>query len=214
MYNILERNKYGMRLEYVDNIEDVQDDFLTKDELRELGIGKNSTFLNSDLWCTFDAKIKRAVISWTKKIPKGKKSIKCTDSDLITVLTDQTYYGYALSDFGVTGFGRSGDRFLVKPPKKPQTEIKRTDWYKLVDLAGLALRYHAIRIRGDLVKTEPGEMVKMLQSLQKILSWSDIVKANEEMKEWYHDTSADEFKLSMIKKIWTTPTLLNRFEAK
>jgi len=223
MYNIIQQNKYGMEIERVENIEDAGDDFITEDEADELALDVRVRYKHhSDedvptLWSTFDHRISDAILGWVKEAKaQGKKGIVCTDEDLIQVLTDQVWHGFfvgyycAFKDFAKVT--RTGNRFNITTPraKKAQTKPKRNDWFKLVDLARRALSFHCIEINyGSLSKTfkDDSKKVTMVKSIKKIVTWKDMVKANNEMKKYYKSEGVEPHQLSMIKKIWDKPSI-------
>lgn len=222
MYNIIEQNKYGMRIERVENIEDAGDDFITWKEGEELGLEIHVTRPyngNAPVWSTFDHRINDAVLGWVKEAKaQGNKGIVCTDEDLIQVLTDQVFHGFYIMDYCVfTSFAhvsRNGNRFNITSPgakkKKAQTKPKRNDWFKLVDLARRALSFHCIEINyGSLSKTfkDDSKKVTMVKSIKKIVTWKDMVKANNEKKKYFKSEGVEPHQLSMIKKIWDKPSI-------
>ena len=210
MYDITEQNKYGMKLRYLKNLEDAGEEFLYDEEVKKLIPNLNMS-LNGDesRWQTFDNKIKAAINRWAKKIPEGKKSVTCTDEDLISILSEIWQWGKGLAYYEVPGITRSGSRFIRKATKPLREVPNNNDWYKLVDLAVEALGIHEIYVYPKMMSKCPSDSVVMVKSLKKIVRWKDMVVANKNLSSVnrYNPRDANPEQMAMIKKMWTNPEL-------
>lgn len=93
--NILDRNKYYVHAEKVKNIEDVDDDFASYEDLGQEFPTTTPTFdciktFHNRNWgdYKFDYELIRTQLDWwISQIPKGKRSVKITDNELLEALT-------------------------------------------------------------------------------------------------------------------------------
>jgi len=218
-YNIIEKTKYGMKIVSLDNIEDVDEEFLDEKELNEMGIEDTSTsysfnakaYMTGERWHRFDHKIKAAIQEWVGLIPKGKKSILCTDDDLIEILSDEARTrSVHMCMFDADHIARSGARFSIKPKKPVRLKTNTSDWYKLGDLARKAFGYHEIYIYPKMLSRGVNDKETMLKSIKKVVPWKSMKKANDELKvNDYDGKPVDDAQLVLIKKIWDNPATAN-----
>lgn len=215
-YDIIEQNAYGIKLSRVVQLEDVGDEFITVDEMKEMGLDVKVGFQ------LYERKAKAAINRWIKKIPSGKTSIKCTDEDLIEAL--RLYfldYSCGISDIleiqrGKGTVVRSGNVFKLKPKIKTTVKGKRdprvSDWFKLMDLAKTGLAANHIFISGGTLSKEVPDRQQTLLSLKKVVRWCDMVAANKTISEYYNERHATEEQMSVIKRMWWRPELVVDFK--
>jgi len=216
-YNIEYQNEYGLELSGVVEIEDADEDFITEDELKEMGLEKTYGFM------LYTAKVKRECKKWIAKIPEGKTSIKCTNVELIEALKrnflDRSTSIQMLLGKNYVGVTRSGPVFKLKPKelnskgKKVTRAPRLSDWFKLMDLAKIGLAANHIFISGGTLSKEVPDRLKTLTSLKKIVRWYDMENANKTISEYYNERHATEEQMSVIKRMWWKPELVVDFKA-
>ncbi len=219
-YDIIEQNTYGIKLSRVVQLEDVGDEFITADEMKEMGLDAKVGFQ------LYERKAKAAINRWIKKIPSGKTSIKCTDEDLIEAL--RLYfldYSCGISDIleiqrGKGTIVRSGNVFRLKPKAKTLVKGKRdprmNDWFKLMNLAQEGLAANGIYISGGKISKDVPDRKQTLLSLKKVVRWYDMVAANKSgwYNQYYDRIRATKEEMYIIKRMWWKPELVVDFTRK
>ncbi len=211
-YNIENQNDYFMQLSDSVEIEDAGDCFITEAEMKEMGLSR--TYYGFVL---YTKKVKAAIKMWTKQIPPGGKSVVCDDDDLIEALKEYfSVFSEGIADIlgqrGKFGFARSGNKFMVKATAKPKKkangkkDLRKTDWFKLMNLAEVALGNHGMYC--TLSKDVP-DRLKTLTSLKRIIRWYDMVDANK-TGWWNYDgrKKATKEDMQMVKRMWWKPELV------
>ncbi len=124
IFEVESQSKYRIRISSIENIEDVGDDFITADELIELGVTDQCGRTRY-----FNSKIKTAINQVLASIKPGKKSAIIKDDDLLECLKESYYY---LSHW-VKNTRRVGNRlFKGTTNKKEQSVPSFKNWRELV----------------------------------------------------------------------------------
>lgn len=214
-YNIEDQNKYFFNLSRAVELEDADENFITEDELKEMGISSYYSGLTM-----FETKIKREIRKWVKKIPPGG-SVTCTDDELIEVL--KQYFaqsGGGVADMlnqdrgQVGGVIRSGNKFKlraeIKNAKKAKRTYRKSDWYKLMQLARSVLKEIGLSTDG----IDVPDPFLTLTSIKKIVSWSKMEEANKRgwYDSYYYKKHATKEEMAMVKTMWQKPDLVNKFK--
>jgi hypothetical protein len=193
IFEVISQSPYHITIHQIKNIEDCPDEFITEEELREMGV--------DHCWSGtryMKGKIISKIQQYLAQIPKGKKSIIIDDNDLIEALKEGQY---SVSNF-VKGTRRVGNRlFKYDCTKKEQTEVKFDDWKMLVIQFQLILRdKYGVIVDINLTASKRQETINQFK---KLIDWSLIVDRIEK-----HKLGIDETQISWMKKLYENPTLI------
>lgn len=197
VYDIVSQTAYGIELQYVD-IEDAGDEFLTNEEVDEMGIHQ---------WDGYQPN-KSAIISaiegWVAQIPEGKKSIKCTDAALIEALMS----GDVPISWYVSGLRRVGDRISKHTPSADGARV-----LKPKDLGNFIYRieryYHDTfgHVGGLRLDSSRGKKYEMIPMLKRLITWEEFIEHNSTLDDQLHRSSMDQEILDLIKPLWDNPEI-------
>ena len=123
IFEVEAQTKYHIEISTIENIEDAPEDFITADELTELGITAQYGGTRY-----FDSKIKKAMNQVLASIKDGKKSAIIKDDDLLECLKE-SYYS---ASHWVSNTRRVGNRLFKGTTKKEQTVPSFKNWKGLV----------------------------------------------------------------------------------
>lgn len=123
IFAIEAQTKYHIEIQTIKNIEDAPEDFITEDELTELGI--TAHYSGSRY---FNSKIKTAMNEVLASIKDGKKSAIIKDEDLLECLKES----YHPASSWVPNTRRVGNRLFKGNVKKEQTVPSFKNWRQLV----------------------------------------------------------------------------------
>lgn len=137
-FDVLDQSRYSIQVSRPENVEELSDCFISKEELEELTgrcihlytRGKPARYLLSN---TIRAEVKK----WCDKLDaSGKKSLPIDDEDLVCVLKDNYLSEFTDND----RYCRHGDRVgysrrYVRVKKKPTQGDVRAFWIQIFPLA-------------------------------------------------------------------------------
>ena len=216
-HNIEDQNKYFFNLSKAVELEDADDEFITEDELKDMGIR-----YQYGGFTMFEAKIKREIKKWVKQIPTGG-TVTCTDDELIEVLKQyHSQCGGGVADMldqqrgKVGGVQRAGNKFKLrgkaKVGKKAKRNLLKTDWFKLMHIAKVALNEYGLCIDG----IDVPDRHLTLRSIKKVVRWCDMVDASK--KGWYdsqyYKQHANKEDMAMVRRMWFKPEIVTDFGRK
>ncbi len=188
-YEVESQSQYMIELTCVENIEDVADDFLTEEEVKEMGLSLyGSTQYFSD-------RIEAALILVKQSIKPGKKSAIIKDNELLEALKNN----YHSCGQYLTNTRRVGNRLFYYP--QGTAKIQEVPSYKnWKSLAANGIRY--MNDTYDIVldlNLPNSDRVKTVEMLQKVCTW-------EELEEYWADEdryyTPDEDTLPWLKMMW------------
>jgi hypothetical protein len=199
VYEILEQTPYGITLSKC-AIEDAGDEFFTAEEVNEMGL---YTYDHGSMQIRKQA-VKSAVEEWLTKIPEGKKSIKCTDTQLISAIKSG---GWSISDF-VKNTRRVGDRISYHKPTEKTRVLKAGDVNCLFNIIDQMIGSECIEIKciGKVV-----DKLAVLPILKKLVSWEDIVAEGESTAEKTYWARLDQEQLDLLKPLWNDDDVRNEY---
>lgn len=194
-FDILERNEYILSIQRT-TIEEIGEEFLDSDDLKEYGIEQNM----SGLYLNVDAiKLKLQKIAAT--IPEGKVSVEIDDANLLDVLKE----GFPPKFFGVTGYTRRGNRLVKNKNKKEIVEIRtapnKEDFDDLFYIATLVsgIKYGLTFVYDPYSDVDVSVAIT---TIKKLVSW-------KEMEAKLKQKDVDKEKRKWIKHLWSNPQLAN-----
>jgi len=202
LFNVDSSNKYIFRIQEIKSIEDAGDDFTTQDELNEmLGNAKTNQYFSSvtmrkDL-------ISNELAAWKAKLVNGRKSIVCTDSDLIAALKE--YSPRSISDYlsslrisdYLPGLRRVGDRLCLHE-KATKAVTSKSDFSKLVNVV-----HHTVNKMGKFV-------FKMSYCNQDKVNSIALFKRMFKWEELTFGAEVSETDKEFMKQIWDNPALFEK----
>lgn len=195
-YDIVTQTEFMIELKPVDNIEDCGDDFLTREEVEEMGCGGYS-YSHKRLMVN---KVKARLASYLADIPKGKKSIIIKEDDLIEALKATDTF---VSDL-IPNTRRTGNRLFkhTKAEKKPQSEVTYKNWTSLIYMFQSYFRKSKVYLD---VKMTDTDRVNTIAMLKKMATFDELKKMADESSYYNFDESDDELK--WIEKLYNDPSL-------
>ena len=203
IFEIISQTKYKIEVSEIENIEDCGDEFLTEEEMDELGI---STYGAVQF---FTKKIKDELLRLKATVRDGKKSTKITDQVFLEALKDAHNYGSSVSCF-LENTRRVGDRvtFVSRKPKV-QTKVQVKDWRWLLNTSELLVseRYNVVfKInRNESDKKGSVDLVK------KLVTWEELEEYNnnddDETRSYWFE-KLDESDLKWCKDLYENPELI------
>jgi len=202
-------NKYLWKFVPIVSIEEVGDEFFTEEEMKEMTGRTYGTCYEFDH--IFDEKVRAELTSWKQKlIASGKKSITCTDTDLIELFTVHKVGSWTWSEVGVN---RSGNKILLKNSERKDKAVppNKLDCQWLVNIivrsinekigSELKLQFLFKDIEGSLLL------------LKKLIEWDDLDLTRS---EWVGNKTKDvplpEQDVTKLKMIWDNPSMFNKKE--
>jgi hypothetical protein len=212
LYIITSKTKYVTCIVRVDNIEDVDGDFYTYDEIQSFTDGRYTAYgihfhyetLKNDL---------AAIVS--KMNADGKKSIVIDDEDIIDCFTK----GIAgnISQY-VPGTRRIGNKIVLQESKKttkPNKNLLRT----LVDIATWKIsRKYKVEFKQTNIHSSYSGTINMIK---RLIDWEDVFSLPEQkaitcIETWFVTKirSLTEDELVAFKYIWDNPTMFDKDEDK
>jgi hypothetical protein len=208
-WTVDQSNKYLWKFTPIASIEEVGDDFFTEEEMKEM-TGR-IYFPKWEFDHIFDEKVKAALTSWKEKlIANGKKSITCTDTDLIELFTVHKVGSWKWSEVGII---RSGSKILLKRSEQKDGAVppNKLDCQWLVNIiinsinkkigSELKLQFLFKDIEGSLML------------LKKLIEWDELDLTRPEWidDEW-KDVPLSEQDVTKLKMIWDNPSMFNKKE--
>lgn len=190
-YDIHEQTKYKITISVPENVEELSDLFITKDELQEL-VGRGGLWLNGTSKRTFymDAVIKENLKRLGEKLDaSGKKTLPIEDEELLDVLKNSY-----VSDYDEEGrFGRHGNRLCYarrykRVKKKPTSGDVRDLWN--------TLQYAFRKKYGCYPSHIPtyDRHLTMFKAWKKIVGWKAV-----------QDCTSDKQTRKWFRQIWDNP---------
>lgn len=206
VFNIMSQSTYHIVIDEVENLEDVDEEFITFDELKEMGFDKNRlSYLHGYTTLVLDKKVKSALNVLKRAITKsGNKSVKIDDEELIEMFTSSEKF---VSEF-VDGLRRVGNRLSLTPKKAEQTKVKKQDYSRLVNfsisymraqLAGVLENSYGVQFDVTHAYNNRPAVIKMFK---KLMTWDEFKTFS---KKKFSNTDDD---LKWVKMLWDDPTLL------
>lgn len=190
IYNIEEQSDYHIKLTKLENLEDAGEDFITEDELKEMGI----EHIYSSGTKHFDSKITTALSGILTSIKPGKKSAIIKDDLLVQLLKDSYY---PVSNW-IDGTRRVGNRLFKGADKVEQAAPTFTNWKDFVNNCVWYLHNtYEVDIR---INSSSSDRIKTIDMFKATFSWEDIEAYIQEG----HDGFIDELK--WYKMMWEDST--------
>lgn len=194
MYTIDDSNKYLLRVNKIQNIEDAGDDFSTEEELREiLGLTEDEPFYHRAVTPN-EKLIAEELASWVAKIPKDGKSIICTDEVLLEALKEVSTWGYAASKY-LPGIRRVGNRLSYS--EKPTRRTNKKDYAWLINQM-VHTAHSGKRFRLEMKYTAE-DRSGSLALMKKLMTWEEI--------DWSANCTEEDKK--HMREIWDNPTMFD-----
>ena len=165
IYNIEEQSEYHIKLMKLENLEDAGEEFITSEELKEMGIDR---IYGTGGTKHFDSKITTTLSGILTSIKPGKKSAIIKDEILVDVLKGSHY---PVSNW-VDGTRRVGNRLFKGAVKVEQSIPTFTDWKSLVTNCVWYLRntYDV-----DLsITANHSDRIKTIEMFKATFSWEDL----------------------------------------
>jgi len=188
-FEVEEQSEYMIKLNCVNNIEDVADDFLTEDEVKEMGL---NTYGGKQY---FTERIEAALVLVKQSIKPGKKSAIIKDELLLEALKNN----YRSCGHYLTNTRRVGNRLFYYPQgtKALQTAPSFKNWKQLVTNGQrLMNRTYETRIDFNLSQSD---RLKTIELLRKVFTWEDFETFWADANCHYHP---DDEATSWIKMMW------------
>jgi len=194
-FDIVQQTEYMIELNPVENLEDCGDDFLTLEEVEEMGLGSYWYGSSKRL---IKNKIKAYLAVCLSEIPKGKKSIIIKDNDLVEALKETET---AVSDI-IPNTRRVGNRLFkhTKVEKKAQTEVTYRNWSGLMNLFQAFLRKNEVTISVTMNATNRENAVKCF----KPMATFETLKTVADDYSW---CSYEEDEWVWMEKLYNDPSL-------
>ena len=190
IFTIESQSKYRISVDEIENIEDAGDDFVTEDELNEMGVTSyySATYLMSN--------IKEALLEVKASIKDGKKSAIIKDEELLETLKNSHYY--SCSDF-LDNTRRVGNRMFYYPEgvTPQQTKPKFANWKELVWMCrGLVNLAYGTDID---IRVNSSNRVKTIDMYKKLLEWEVLEK---EFTGKGNSCSSTPDEIKWMKQMW------------
>lgn len=191
VYEIIKQTKYNIQTRAVP-IEECGDEFLTRDDLDDLGVSPYGTNHN------FNDRVKESITSYLKRIPKGKKSIIIDDEELIDFLKDSYW---PISHF-VKGTRRTGNR-LFKHNKLEKKKANFKDWKSLIKVFETYYVYeYKIEVK---IKRDTKNKRDVINTIRKLATWENLERTNNRdlanKKRW----SIPKDEMKWVKNVYENP---------
>lgn len=191
LYEITNQTRYEISYKEVENIEDVEEAAYNTEEMIEL-FGHFYCYGGSGT-ITLKHNVISDVNEVMNQIREGKKTVVCTNDELIDFLKN---CGYPISHF-VDGIRRTGNRFSYHSKKDVvQTKVKYSDWTTLVRL------FESLWEGVDMnVKISNTNREKFVIHFKSMVSWEKCVEKLE-----FLGTERGKF----VKMLYDNPELINK----
>ena len=185
IFAIEAQSKYHIEVSRIENIEDAPEDFITKDELTELGVDAQYGGTRY-----FNSKIKKAMNEVLASIKPGKKSAIIKDEDLLECLKE-SYYS---ASHWVPETRRVGNRLFKGIVKKERTVPSFANWRGLVYACN---NYLCHTYGADLsIRANTSHRVNTIDMYKASFNW-------EELHAWLtEDDNVDEDNVKWYKMMW------------
>lgn len=195
LFEIESQTDYAITITRIENIEDCGDNFITEEELRDMGI--TGLYFSDTETRVLRAKIRSELQALIAAIPKGKKSIIIPNADLVQALKDSSRL-YAVSDF-LEGTRRVGNRLFIHTKKVvEQKEVKYSNWTQLVN-AYERIMHKTYKVRVS-IRLNDSDRSGFVKAMKKGISWQEVVDTN-----LFSDAD-----LVWCKKLWDNPELISK----
>jgi len=202
LYNVLDKTRFYIEVEIVDDIANLSNNFITGEQLKDLHFrpkAENVTrFYDSD---AIKAEYRKIINS----IPPNKKSVAVNDEEFIAACN---YFSISyLSDTHVLASGRMKRKPVPKKELKPE-EIKNIRPTDMVSF------YHALEYTFQLPGFKLDKQISFKRKLQgiiwlrKLLKWQYLEEFN---KDNYYFKSIPPQIRKQIKSLWTSPKKLQSY---
>ncbi len=205
-FTVDKTNKYIIDVAEVKNLENVGDDFVTEEELREmLGLNDDTNhytpFYNQLHYLT--KAMKAAVLMWKGKLVGDVKSVICTDTDLLEAI-EKSYT--PVSDL-CEGLLRRGNRFQLKPHKKTQVVKPTLAVFQLLinmahDTINKDVKYHFW------LKYTREDIAGSIELLKKLVTWKQIEQHVASLPKTYYCYNDLIKNMPLMKIVWDDPSEL------
>jgi hypothetical protein len=212
LYVITSKTKYVTCIDRVDNIEDVDGDFYTYDEIQSITGGYCTAYGAHFHHETFKNDLAALV---SKMNADGKKSIVIDDEDILDCFT--TGIAGNISQY-VPGTRRIGNKIVLQESKKttkPNKKLLRT----LVDIATWKIiRKYNVEFKQINIHSSYSGTINMIK---RLIDWEDVFSLPEQKAITMFETwvvekirSLTEDELVAFKYIWDNPTMFDKDEDK
>lgn len=204
LYTIASQSKYCTQFELVENLEDVTGDVFTRDEVREmLGVEQKEYFyLSTSSPIVNEKNVEEALRHYKSEMKRlNKKSIVCTDDELLEFLKHQTYS--PISVF-VEGLRRIGDRLYLHEKAAVERKPKKTDvsemMYRALSIINERYGFHME------VKYLHESYTGAIEVIKKLVSWEELLENVTK-----HRSEED---IKMYELLWNDNSYVTAFDAK
>jgi hypothetical protein len=138
------------------------------------------------------------------KIPEGKKSVICTDVELISAITSR---GYPISSF-VKGTRRVGNRISYHKPEEKARALKADDVNSLFRMINWMVGTECVEIKcvGKVV-----DKLAVLPILKKLVSWEEIIADCESTTNTMYWAKLDQEQIDLLKPLWEDDDARNEY---
>jgi len=189
-FEVESQSQYMIELNCVDNIEDVADDFLTEDEVKEMGL---NTYGSKQY---FTDRMEAALILVKQSIKPGKKSAIIKDNELLEALKNN----YRSCGDYLTNTRRVGNRMFYYPQgtAKLQEVPSYANWKTLV-AGGIRFVNQTYDTVIDL-NLPNSDRVKSIELLQKVFTWEELTEYWTDQDQCYY--TPDEEDIVWLKMMW------------
>ena len=195
IFAIEAQTKYHIEIVGIKNLEDAPEDFITKDELTELGI---DTHYDGTRY--FDSKIKKAMNQILASIKPGKKSAIIKDEELLECLTES----YFPASHWVSNTRRVGNRIFKGTVKKEQTVPSFKNWRALVYACNIHLcQTYNVDMN---ISANNSDRVKTIDMYKMLINWNDFEvmlndsnQYDEEAVKWFKTMWEDSETIPLVK---------------
>jgi hypothetical protein len=186
IFEIEDQSKYHITISGLDNLEDAGEDFITKEELTEMGITQHYGGTRH-----FDSKIKTALNQVLASIKPGKKSAIIKDEDLLDMMKT-TYYP---ASHWIKNVRRVGNRLFKGSAKKEQAVPSFSNWKSLVYACNQFLcNEYSVDMNINPGKSDRSDTINMYRTL---LDWE------RDLKDWFDEGSCYiEEDVKWYKMMW------------
>lgn len=188
-FEVESQSQYMIELNVVENIEDVADDFLTEEEIKEMGLNTYNTKQY------FTERMEAALVLVKQSIKPGKKSAIIKDNELLEALKGNHR---SCGDY-LTNTRRVGNRMFYYPQgtAKIQEVPSYSDWKTLVS-NGIKLINEDYDTILD-INLPNSDRVKTIELLQKIVTWEELDEFWSDEDRYY---TPDEEQIPWLKMMW------------
>ncbi len=195
IFEIESQSRYRIKISTLENLEDAGEDFITEEELTELGITQHYGGTRY-----FDSKIKTALNEVLSSIKDGKKSGLIKDDDLVECLKE-SYYPVS---HWVTRTRRVGNRLFKGTAKKEQEVPSFANWKQLVEACN---SYLSNKYDTDMnINPNQSDRVKTIDMYKLSVDWDGLEVHftegsyyDDDNIKWYKSMWEDSKTIPLIK---------------